>query len=255
MALRGPVIQPLTLSWFHATDRFYNLNKQDVDNLFLPFGAVASRTGLRPNVAINDEIVNDYLELLGLTFTSCLFFTTYTYQTLREDLITSPALHHRTPGFQLHKYQQGLSADNITDYRYVFLPIHTPEHWSLVAIRPATHSVVFYNTLNHRLPSPTPLEDVTIWMQRMLGRRWELEGWTCQDAVDRPIQATDSNDCGPLMVLVTRLLAAHIPLPTPKSYNPRQMRLLGTTMRRRMTAELVTQRLNPREADIPAWLR
>lgn len=130
---------------------------------------------LAPRTWLGDKIINFYFGLLNAEFADVYCFDTFFYLGLQTH--GYPSLSRRTRTL------------NLLNFRLILMPVHLPGHWVLIAIKPETRRIEYYDSLLN--PNDQVLRDIRDYMQTETGET----NWIMQNMHDIPDQ-TNTSDCG-----------------------------------------------------------
>jgi sentrin-specific protease 1 len=140
---------------------------------------------LQSNCWLNDRIINRYMELLCKKFKNTYSFSTFTYLLLR-----------RRP---LSTVVEWYGKDTIGKYRYVCIPIHLVNHWTLAVMHDT--NIEYYDSLNGF--DVDVIERLKVFL-RALGICKKLDGKNMSSS-NIPLQ-TNGYDCGVFCCMYARFL-------------------------------------------------
>jgi Ulp1 family protease len=201
---------------------------------------------LRPGEKIGDDIINFYAAILH-DFAASNDIKVYVAPHLLHDTVASKT------GARPESYHKGLSADNFHDFERIVIAVHTrnPDHWSVIYVEPSARTIAQMDPIAG-LAGKGPLTNV-----KGLVRVWnggQEVGDTWKMRTERNIlQQFNNNDCGPLSLLFMRMALMEQARPMKMSVDGAKE--VGRRFRRRLMAELVANKLNPKDSDISNALR
>lgn len=202
---------------------------------------------------ISDVVVDAYMHLMAnywvTPWSKAVYMDTMAYKKLKEE------------GY-IDSRQLRFNQEDKNIITHVLWPIHHPGlHWSLVVCCIRDTTIISFDSLikfqKHTLEACRRIRE--FWIAQMVHPQ-QISDWEYDCPCNREgglVQATGSNDCGPLMLLAMRMVRTGIPFPALAfSRNDRDilMRTLAKRMRQRITAELLAEQINPGEHLIPCWL-
>ncbi|RMY09281.1 hypothetical protein D0868_04332 [Hortaea werneckii] len=249
----------LSPAWTAAVDRFFALDQGSIDALPSQITRQSAFTNslsevlkeaqkvLRAGRQINDEVINYYIALLQVTADeeglNIAFAPSFFYANVKEFRPNPESTCKR------------VSATSFRSFERIVLPVWTdkPAHWSVIIIEPAKHVISHFDPLQGTAGAE-PLQDIGGLIRGWIGgvKQWKSEKWQ-QVQEQRVLQQQDSNDCGPISLCIIRLALAEDARPADVA--DASVNNVGAVFRRRIMAELIANKVNPQDADIPQTLR
>lgn len=247
-------IGPLTPKWRTAVERFLQRSAPippEHPELTL-LGTACEQ--LQDGSMVDDRLIHAYMRLLGQV---PLSVPAIYMDSINEIQITTS--NDGMPTFR------ELKAADIQNMQHIFWPIHHHDksHWSLVHIDQVSKIITGHDSfiaLGEKRTFTAALSIYGFWMRSFVTDTAERNTWTIGTSPWRffsQVQATSSNDCGIMVMLLMRFLRADSKppvLPEEPKDRVNVMRWVGGRMRRRIAAELIAGQINPTDEMIPQWL-
>ena len=183
---------------------------------------------------LNDEVVNEYMKLItahgnskhvetanteGIKYAA---FSSFWYTTIRDKGYAGVSRWTRRAKI--------MSTKQLELMKSIYVPINSGSHWTLLAIRPASKTVSYYDSLNGS--GPGPIDAAKMWLRAELGAAYDENEWTFNPRCPSPRQ-NNSKDCGVFTVTTAKMLTLGIePV---GAYGPSDIPLV----RRKMVLELL----------------
>jgi hypothetical protein len=189
---------------------------------------VPFRTSYGTDNWLNDEVINEYLNLI----------VAHGKSQDREGQVPS---HHTFNSFFYNKLVKDgpesvkrwgtrgkIGGKALLQTKYVFVPINAGAHWTLAVVSGEQKTITYYNSLPGS--GRAKLETLKKWVQNELGSAFKEEEWTLSEG-ESPMQG-NSDDCGVFTITSARQIMLGF---TPMSYEPADIEV----QRKRIVAELV----------------
>lgn len=175
---KNSTCQPATVAKPNVGPKIANVSNLERNPLVIErFGISIRRKDLESlNLGqwLNDNIINFYFSLLKEQYTDVHCFDTFFYLGLREH------------GYPSVRRRANL---NLFEFRLILVPIYLPGHWTLIAIKPESSRIDYYDSL--QTPNDQCLRVIRDYLQAETG----LADWIRVNKTEIPVQ-TNSSDCG-----------------------------------------------------------
>ncbi len=185
---------------------------------------------LSPGAELNDAIVNGYLILVREAFSN----------PKRYCLATTRLF---TPNVCLGLVDRLVNAETLQNCEGIIIPLHQARHWTFVVLRYTQEKISFsyYDSLVSS-PSPVPIK-LVMWVKSTFpGIHIQIEtSWGPQQRLE--------NDCGVIMLIGMRLIAAGRP-----HLSQDEADEIIPICRHRILAELLAGQLDPKPEDYDLFL-
>lgn len=240
------VIQPLTEEWEEKVRA--NMAKGMSEQLAMTsvgnplsrrdFGKVLPQrgTGDDPSGWLNDEIISAYLQAV----------VDHSHAVLGHKRGDPPKVHAFNPFFYKNLAKQG-GYDNVkrwgrrakfgdvSQMEWIFVPVNTGVHWTLIAVSPIRKTIEFFDSLHHH--SRNEIRIIKLWLKGELGHSFVEEEWTVVEDPAFPNKGKgptqdNAKDCGVFTVTTAKMLSLGV---DPMAVSADDMPL----QRRRIVAELL----------------
>ncbi|KKY27713.1 putative ulp1 protease family protein [Phaeomoniella chlamydospora] len=178
---------------------------------------------------LNDEVINEYLTLI------C------THGNSRSASSVGKKYHAFSSYFYNNIMQKGyssvsrwakrakLDAKTILDMEAIYVPVNSGSHWTLLAIRPATKSVQYFDSLGGS--GRNAMSVAKQWLSGELGPQYQEAAWSFEATSESP-QQDNYSDCGVFTITTAKMLTLGI---SPLAYGPADI----PNVRRKIVAELL----------------
>ncbi|MCJ1474723.1 hypothetical protein MMC13_003383 [Lambiella insularis] len=209
------LIQPLSAVWERQLNE--GMRQRPTDQLATvstgtvlrrrDFGTVLPRSGDNPSGWLNDDMVLAYLQLLiDWALKRCDHkrndtpkfhaFTHFLYHNLAQD------------GYQKVARWAGrakLGGKKLLEAEYIFFPVNTGNHWTLIVVSPTRKTIEYYDSMNPQDDTSHPkIATIKLWLRGELGADYRDQEWTTR-AVAGP-QQENMNDCGVFTVTTAKMI-------------------------------------------------
>lgn len=239
----GAVITPLDKEWHKTVNDAMSAKNplkvlargtNGVEITRRDFGHILPQEGTADDPAgwLNDEIVNAFMESITVASNQkrgmkkgdgqVPYYASYQtgwWKTYNEKGVK---------GLERWSRRKGIQGENLLKCKFIFFPINTGSHWTLVVIDPFLKRIKYLDSLNRRDAARFFLF-ARRWLKMELGDKYVAEDWTDDD--DRSSQQDNSNDCGVFVCFNALATVKYHPYWTVKASDmPQARRLLAAIL-------------------------
>lgn len=202
---------------------------------------------------LNDETINEYLKIVAAHGDDATAKKAADDATKEGKKATYKKTHHAFASFfytnlldpkkdvaMCKRWAKRAKIDGkkLLDTKFVFIPINSGAHWTLVVVSGVNRTITYYDSLGGK--GAPKMQEILRWVAGELGDDFVAADWQMVDGVSG--RQNNSDDCGVFTITNARsLMLGEEP---EKSFGPDKVRF----QRERIVAEIVNGALLPRGA-------